>query len=309
MNGDIPKKKAAMLLASAIGTGDTTSVTLQDAWDYYEKHQSRGLSKSTLNHRRGHWRKMVEWVTDLRSEKPTMDSITPELASMYIEYLESSNLKGKTVNNHRGNLVTVWEAVKPMAGINNNPWSITQTVDISDSKQRRDFTDDEVISILAVAKNKHHEWYVLCIMALYTGLRQADLLSLRWKQIDGDLLTITPSKTKRFKKDLMIPLHSRVMDVLDAMPKDGERIFPELSERLRSKKLWRAFSDILRRAKVKAADGVMVDFHCWRHTWKTRLTRAGVHPKYQERLGATEGKEGERYDHDVSQLRKAIDSL
>ena len=58
-------------------------------------------------------------------------------------------------------------------------------------------------------------------MALHTGQRQGDLLSLAWRDYDGLHLQLRQSKTgKRVK----VRVHSRVKAMLDPLPKDGLRI-------------------------------------------------------------------------------------
>lgn len=62
----------------------------------------------------------------------------------------------------------------------------------------------------------------LAVHLLYfTGQRISDVLAMRWGDIRGDVLTVTPGKTKRFKKTLYIPLLTGLRAELEATPKTG----------------------------------------------------------------------------------------
>ncbi|WP_376741650.1 hypothetical protein [Ensifer sesbaniae] len=58
-------------------------------------------------------------------------------------------------------------------------------------------------------------------MAIHTGQRQGDLLSLTWKQYDGTHLSFQQGKTK---KRVRVKVHSKLKAMIDALPKDKMRI-------------------------------------------------------------------------------------
>jgi integrase len=55
----------------------------------------------------------------------------------------------------------------------------------------------------------------------YTALRINDGLGLRWSDIRGDSIYVTPQKTKRTRGEMQIPLHEQLKAELDATPKRG----------------------------------------------------------------------------------------
>lgn len=65
----------------------------------------------------------------------------------------------------------------------------------------------------------------------FTGLRIGDALSLRWGQIKGGVITITPQKTKRYNKTLHIPLAAELAEELDRAPRKGLTVLHGLVER------------------------------------------------------------------------------
>jgi integrase len=58
-------------------------------------------------------------------------------------------------------------------------------------------------------------------MAIHTGQRQGDLLSLTWKQYDGTHLSFDQGKTK---KRVRVKVHSKLKAMIDALPRDKMRI-------------------------------------------------------------------------------------
>jgi len=67
------------------------------------------------------------------------------------------------------------------------------------------------------------------------------------------------------------------------------------------------FSHILKKAKV---DVEAHTFHSWRHTFRTRLSEAGVSDDLAKRLGGwTEDATAARYDHAerIAELRAAVE--
>ena len=66
---------------------------------------------------------------------------------------------------------------------------------------------------------------------------------------------------------------------------------------------------VLKRAGVSDSVAIL-DFHCWRHTFRTLLAAAGVPQDVAKKLGGwTQDATAARYDHDTTQARAAIDRL
>lgn len=63
-------------------------------------------------------------------------------------------------------------------------------------------------------------------MAIHTGQRQGDLLSLTWKQYDGTHLSIEQGKSKpgQPKKRVRVKVSSKLKAMIDALPRDKIRI-------------------------------------------------------------------------------------
>ncbi|WP_084665658.1 site-specific integrase [Thermanaeromonas toyohensis] len=169
---------------------------------------------------------------------------------------------------------------------------------------------EEVNKLLAKAKEINHPDYALLVTAVYTGMRQGELLGLRWQDIDmtagvayvRQILQKLPGQPVMFKEPKtqagkrQVVLSPAVIDILKAAKKQ------QAENRLR---LGQAYQDyglvfcrenglpldpftVTHRFKklAKLAGFPELRFHDLRHTHATLLLAQGVHPKVvQERLG------------------------
>lgn len=176
------------------------------------------------------------------------------------------------------------------------------------------FTDEE-IDIL----KKHlegHKLKCLILLDLGTGLRQGELLALRWDDINFDTYEIDINKsiknvklisadgtskrkiieqsTKTNSSDRIVPIPSKLIDILeehqalqDSQKKkagpsyvDKNLIFAtETGTPIAVKNLFRSYKSLLIKAKIKHKK-----FHALRHTYATKLFERGVPLKTVQKL-------------------------
>lgn len=145
-------------------------------------------------------------------------------------------------------------------------------------------------------------WAALFTLALATGMRQGELLGLRWEDIDFDAGfvrvqrqlgrdgVLAEPKTASGRRTIDLPSsaigalrsHRREREARPPTPGFHEPVFCTRTGRpLCWRNVSRAFQAHLRQAALPA-----VPFHALRHTAVALLIRQGVHPKVvQERLG------------------------
>ncbi|PTL55571.1 hypothetical protein C7Y72_18165 [Paraconexibacter algicola] len=153
---------------------------------------------------------------------------------------------------------------------------------------------------------------VIVLTAAMTGLRQGELLALRWRDIDWPIQRVRVRQTWRRtefsghgKSDLStrrsVPLTDEVVAALDAWSKrseftgDDDLVFahPILGRPLDGAKVTKKFQQACRDAGVR-----VVRFHDLRHTFATRLASAGVPMRaIQTFLGHADAKTTEIYAH------------
>ncbi|MGE5483675.1 MAG: site-specific integrase [Ignavibacteriales bacterium] len=177
-------------------------------------------------------------------------------------------------------------------------------------KEGRMLTQDEARRFLAVASQ--NRLYALFLLAMTTGMRQAEIVGLRWHDVDMERRTIAVQQTvqKRGKNVIvqdtktassrrLIPISKHVAEALKAIGerRDLERAvqkerycedYPDLvfvtlrGTPISGRNLVRTFKTLL--GKAGLPDDIR--FHDLRHTSASLLLAAGVHPKVvSERLG------------------------
>ena len=153
---------------------------------------------------------------------------------------------------------------------------------------------------------------VLVLTAAHTGLRQSELLGLRWRDVDWAAQRIRVRNTfvrgehsVEGKSDLStrrsVPMADRLAGELDRWSRrsrfdgDDELVFahPQTGRPLDPSKVTRRFKAACERASVRP-----VRFHDLRHTFATRMAAAGVPLRtIQEWLGHADSKTTQIYAH------------
>jgi integrase len=182
---------------------------------------------------------------------------------------------GATVNRYLASLsVCLSYAVKTMQWLEQNPCEKIQKP--SEGKGRVRFLSDDERMALLQACEPHADLYLAVILALSTGARQSEVMSLRYGQIDFARKIITLHDTKNGDKRAL-PLVGKAFDLLEQRAKvralNDDRIFPpsKLAKKSEYIDLRQPWEKALKQAGI-------VDFH-WhdlRHTSASYMAMSGV---------------------------------
>ena len=154
------------------------------------------------------------------------------------------------------------------------------------------------------------------LFAVNTGLRQMELMTLTWGQVDlhRKTVTLTADKTKS-KKTRRVPLNARALEALKAVPRGiapETFVFPVIAERSQQN-LMRRFDSAVEGTGINkgAAGPQRVTWHTLRHTFASRLVQAGVNLlTVKELLGHSSLVMVMRYAHLADEnLKAAVDAL
>lgn len=146
------------------------------------------------------------------------------------------------------------------------------------------FTLEEAGRFLEAAKESKH--YNLVLLALLTGLRKGELLSLRWSNVDLDNSVISIAKSKTVSGERMVQLSPYAVEALRDQRRavKGDVVFPSVVggvEMEREGLATKVMSQICERAGLPH-----VRFHDLRHTHATWLAAMDVSARtVADRLG------------------------
>lgn len=324
------RKYLAKLLA--IATGEEMKFYTIDSWSAeWLRRKSRNSSKSTTARYTGHRKSFLDWLGDRRS-KP-LESITIMDAQNWREQLQDEGRAVKTVLSYTKDMGAIFRAAIREGLVESNPFAALETLDAHDSQERKPFTGEEVSLLLDAAPSD--DWRGLILVAAYTGLRLGDAARLSWDSVDlhAKTITVTPSKTKRKKKQVIIPIQPDLLAFLLAAPVVDDTpkafVFPSLGTlRIGDRTgLSQGFNKIMATAGVSRGKPSRVipegeergagritwerGFHSLRHTFTTWLRTAGVSEEDRMTLTGHSTRDSHAiYSHaDEQASRDAIDKL
>lgn len=266
--------------------------------------------QSTVQTRSTHVREMEAWMLENWPTARFMHQISREAAVAYGDDLRRECKTGKTYNNRRGNLVRVFNLLLIRGGCRENVWTLVATAGTDDSKHGRAFTPKEETRLLDACRAAGHQWFEMSMVAKYTGLRYGDIANLKMSDIQDGCIILKPSKTARKKIKVVVPMHPAVQKVIAGLKRKSGSLFPDHAfADYEHRPLKGGYTSIIEKAEIPP-DGAVLSFHCWRHTFRTRLAQADVPTELAMKLGGwTERDTADIYNHDTTQLRTAIEAL
>ena len=223
------------------------------------------------------------WVSEF--EGLTLDDIKARTISAARDKLSTEKdsrekiRSGATVNRYLASLSSCFTfAVRVLEWVDTNP--VTRVAKCAESEGRiRFLSETELSELLKECKSSTNaHLYLAVVLALTTGARQNEVLTLRWNQLDFERRTIrlaaADTKTNRSR---VLPLSGEAWQLLKARVKvrkiDDDRVFPIPAETKPFGSLRTAWVKALERAKIKN-----FRWHDLRHTAASYLAMSGISP-------------------------------
>jgi integrase len=231
----------------------------------------------------------------------------------YLKRKRAAGLSTKTIQNHLTFLHGIFRFAIRRGWATTNPVvSVERPRSVSARQRRIRFLQPPELE--ALARNVPQDVLgrverPLYLTAAMTGLRQGELLALRWRDVDwvAGRVRVADSYTRgrlgspKSGDGRSVPMADRVAGELErlhqasAFQGDDELVFchPQSGNVLDPSKLWRRLREALARARVRE-----ITFHELRHTFGTQLAAAGTPLRaIQEWLGHADAKTTEIYRH------------
>ena len=234
----------------------------------------------------------------------SLDKVGPAQIEAFKAMKLKEGLSPKTVNNHlivlrrMLSVAEEWELIKHVPKFK---WLKVPEVEF-------DFlTFEEAAKFLATGEG---EWRTMIAVAMKAGLRQGEILGLRWKDVDlvtGKIIVRQSSVrgivgTPKGWRSREIELCSDLWDILKAHRHlRGELVFCDLDGQMLTKnQCRRPLYDVCKRASLR-----QIGWHVLRHTFASHLVMRGVPIRVvQELLGHRDIKTTMRYAHLSPQSRR-----
>ena len=202
------------------------TLALAAAWQVWCDSPLKG-NPGTLTTTRyaGHWERFKTWATKPSRKLEYLHEVTPSDAEEYARDLWSDKVSPRTFYAHIIFLGAVFATLKSPAGLFENPWAEIKAME-KRTQGRVNFTPDELASIFQKATGSMR---CMIYTAMYTGLRQGDVVNLKWSNIHPGKIELMPRKTARKGKTVTLPLHPLLKLVLEARHAQvfGEYVFPD----------------------------------------------------------------------------------
>jgi integrase len=169
-------------------------------------------------------------------------------------------------------------------------------------------SEEEIQAILSRLTGDRAKYRPLWTLALATGLRRNELLTLRWTDMDFHSRTVTvQAENAKARKARTIPLNQAALEALFSIRNNqSEKVFGHLPG---LEGIVSTIRRIFHEAGIKKQGGGM--FHLCRHTFATRLLQAGTDIRtVQALLGHSDLKMTLIYLHTSDSLkRQAVEKL
>ncbi len=233
--------------------------------------------------------------------------ITPKIISAYKGHRYAQGVKAATINRELAILKHMYTiAVKEWEWCRDNP---VKRVSMEKEGQPRDrwLTYGEEKRLMEACLGRLQE---IVTFALNTGMRQGEILSLKWQDVNLFSGVATLQETKNGERRA-IPLNRTVWELLKAKSK----IWYLASDYVFTSSVWTKIdggnlrADFMKALKTAKIEGFC--FHDLRHTFATRLVQRGIDLyKVQKLLGHRDNKTTQRYSHHYPEsLRDGVDVL
>jgi integrase len=199
-----------------------------------------------------------------------IDEVHKAHIAEFVAQKKRDGLKPPTIRRYLATLSSLFSFAERSGWLNQNPLSRFDKRSLPEAQPRTRFLSREEYRRLIAAAEPHLK--PIIEVAVETGLRQGELLGLRWDQLDLDRREIRLVETKS-KQPRVVPLSTRAVAVFVARPRisDSPFIFTNPSTGHRYKTVKRAFQTACRRSGIED-----FRFHDLRHTFASWAVQNGA---------------------------------
>lgn len=242
------KTKVIENIAKARKIIKPSSLKLQGVWKAYIKTSTDdrpNSSAGTLGNYERNWKQFTGWLND---NYPTIehlsDQIDETIAKEYRDYLKTLKLADTTFNYKIGALKLIFRILREKASLSVNVWDSIGRIKHPKQETKKQFTFQQSENLLNTFDKEefqpmHKEQLkVLFAIGIYSGLRLADCVNLKWSNIikfdTGLAIQCKPQKTIKFDKSITAPVVKLLQMALAearSWEDDSGYILPDIAQR------------------------------------------------------------------------------
>ena len=228
-------------------------ILLADAYEKsLEKPKTRMPSEKQVRSKRAYWLDFTAFLNERYPDLQKLSEVRPLHAEAYIQYLRQngrfnktvtyrgsvvtqersyqlkSELSPQTINTYQQALTEVFQLLARDAGIADNPFSSIPRLK-KDAETREAFSEEE---LCVIRDNLDDFTQPLFTIAIATALREGDICTLKWSEVDfkQDLIIKRMRKTGNMVEiPIMPPLRDYLLQLQTATTK-SEYVLPKHAE-------------------------------------------------------------------------------
>lgn len=208
-----------------------------------------------------------------------------------------------TVNRELAVLSKIFQLAVDAGHLESNPCHRVKRLR-HDNSRTRFLSDEEEASLLEALAGKEPLRSIV-LLALHTGMRRGEIISLRWDEVDFTrrLIHVTQTKTGRNR---MVPMNQDVLEILGRQPHQSDLVFVSPRTGRQLVEIKKGFIAACVRAGVHD-----FRFHDLRHTTASKLAEAGADiTTIAEILGHSSLNMTKRYTHaSEDRKRRALEAM
>jgi integrase len=262
-------EQAAMLLRSGIVPEKVRWARLEALDTAYLEANGQRMSKALKANR-------LIWMKRVVAAFPTVGEITHESLGRYIKARQSDGAGVPTVNRELSQLRRLLNWAALTGKIERSPMKGFRLVPEPNHRERILSRDeiDRLKTALEAFREHGNPFYrqarLIVLVALYTGMRYGEIVSLKWSDVDFNRGEFDLLKTKSGKRR-KVPIPTAILQELECLEKGGEWVFPSRRAGLHIDDIRRPWGELLKAAEIEG-----FRFHDLRHTAASWMLRNGV---------------------------------
>lgn len=279
-------------LEKGLCPADSKTTFREAAEIFMELHAKVNCKPSTQESYQGYLKNHINpFLGDLK-----LNEISPLLIKEFIKQMVETGRRNSTVNKYTRLISEIYNFMIDSDVAVRNPLARIKSLKETKNDKIRALCTEEVQALLAKTKIVYPDFYPLLFAAIFTGMRQGELLALTWDSINWITKKITIDKnfthgrvgTPKTNKIRYIDMSNELAKVLKQWklacpPSEYNLVFPNGEGQYQDSHnmLKRRFKPSLQRAGIDT-----IRFHDLRHTYASLLLANGAPMKYvQHQLG------------------------